>query len=216
MKALHFEDSPCMPGTGARPGEILAGALPLAGTTGQVYVERRGIPVEVAEAIGLRFDADFGGRPAVIAPLYDHEGSLRSVHGRYLHVQRHQNKMLTIGHGNGMITALEGWHAKPVIIVEGLFDALSLATCGWSSIAPIGRWASWVPGVVSGREVWLGFDAGRPGEADATLYRQRLSEADVRRLLPPAGCKDWNTALVKRGKDVVTRWLQDHIHQNSG
>ena len=216
MKAMHFEDLPCMPGTGASPEEILASALPLAGTAGQAYVERRGIPVEIADAIGLRFDEDFGGRPAVLAPLYDHEGTLRSIHGRYLYAQRGQNKMLTIGHGDGMIHALKGWHAEPVIIVEGLFDALSLATCGWSCIAPIGRWASWLPGVTSGRGVWLGFDTGRPGEADATHYRQRLSEADVHRLLPPAGCKDWNTALVKRGRGVVTRWLQDHINQDNG
>lgn len=205
-----------MPDTGASPEEILASALPLAGTEGQDYVERRGITVEIAGANGLRFNADFGGRPAVIAPLYDHEDRLRSVHGRYLHAQRGQNKMLTIGDSDGMINALKGWHAEPVIIVEGLFDALSLATCGWSCIAPIGRWASWLPWMTSGRVVWLGFDAGRPGEADARRYRQRLSQADVRRLLPPAGCKDWNTALVKRGKGVVTRWLQDHINKNTG
>lgn len=205
-----------MPETGAGPEDILAHAMPLAGTPGQAYVERRGIPVEIAEASGLRFDGNFGGRPAVIAPLYDHQDRLRSIHGRYLHTRRSQNKMLTVGQGDGMINGLEGWHAEPLIIVEGLFDALSLAACGWSSIAPIGRWASWLPGVAAGRVVWLGFDAGRPGEADAAHYRQQLADADVRRLLPPTGCKDWNTALVKRGRGAVLRWLQDHINQNTG
>ena len=27
----------------------------------------------------------------------------------------------------------------------------------------------------------------------------------------PPRCKDWNTALVKRGRDAVTRWVRDRI-----
>ena len=67
---MHCYDDPQqMPGTGEAPCELLARAVPLAGTPGQAYVERRGIPIEVAAAAGVRFDGDFGGRAAVIVAL---------------------------------------------------------------------------------------------------------------------------------------------------
>ena len=133
------------------------------------------------------------------------------MHGRYLHVVRGENNMLTVGGGGGLVQMLGGWQAEPLILVEGVFDALSLAACGWPCVATIGRWAPWLGEVALGRETWLAFDAGRPGEADAARYRQRLDGSRVRRLLPPPLCKDWNTALVKRGPGTVTSWLRDRI-----
>jgi hypothetical protein len=106
---------------------------------------------------------------------------------------------------------LGGWRVEPLILVEGLFDALSLATCGWASVATIGRWASWLPEVSAGRTVWLAFDACKAGESDVSLYAERLRESDVRRLLPPPRCKDWSTALVKRGQSAVKRWVREHV-----
>jgi hypothetical protein len=208
---LRFNDPPRMPGTDKSPEELLARALPLAGTPGQAYAERRGVPLAVADAAGVRFDADFGGRPALVAPLNNRTGEITSVHGRYLRTVRGQGKMLTVGAGGGTINVLGGWHADPLILVEGLFDALSLAACGWSCIATIGRWAPWLSEVTNGRTVWLAFDAGRPGEADVARYGERLVGGDLRRLTPPPRCKDWNTALVKRGRDAVTRWVRDRI-----
>jgi hypothetical protein len=208
---LRFSDPPLMPGTGESPQERFAHALPLAGTPGQAYVARRGVPVEVADAAGVRFDRNFGGRPAVLASLRDQGDRLVSVHGRFLHNVRGQNKMLTIGAGGGMVSVLGGWRTDPLILVEGLFDALSLATCGWGSVATIGRWAPWLPEVSAGRVVWLAFDASRPGESEVALYATRLREADVHRLAPPPHCKDWSTALVKRGRSTVTRWVRDQL-----
>ena len=177
-----------MPGTGESLEARLAQAAPLAGTPGQAYVERRGVPGFVAAAAGVRFEADFGGRPAVLAPLYDQFDKPVALHGRYLYHTRGQNKMLTIGPGGGVINALGGWRVEPLILVEGLFDALSLAVCGWPAVATIGRWAPWLPEVTTGRVVWLAFDAGRPGEADAAAYVARLHQAEVRRL--PPRCKE--------------------------
>ena len=206
-----FHDVPCMPGTGELPGERLARALPLAGTPGQAYVARRGVPGDVADAAGVRFDGDFGGRPAVLVALRDKEDAVVAVHGRYLQVVRGQNKMLTFGAGGGMVGVLGGWRADPLILVEGLFDALSLATCGWGSVATIGRWAPWLPEVSAGRVAWLAFDASRPGEVEVARYAELLHASDLHRLPPPPRCKDWSTALVKRGRDAVTRWVRDHI-----
>lgn len=200
-----------MPNTGLHPEQLLARAEPLVGTAGQDYVERRGVPIAVAAAAGVRFDKDFGGRPAVIVALRDSKQRLTAVHGRYLGTVRGQSKMLTVGPGDGAISVLAGWHAEPLILVEGLFDALSLATCGWSSVAHIGRWATWLPEVSAGRVVWLAFDASKPAEADVVHYIERLQHASLHRVLPPVRCKDWNTALRKRGAAELTRWLQQYV-----
>lgn len=211
MKAHHFNDPACMPGNGLPPEQLLARAVPLAGSAGQRYVEHRGVPLAVATAAGVCYESHFGGRPAVIVALRDNGQKITSVHGRYLETVRGQNKMLTIGAGNGLISVLDGLDAEPLIVVEGLFDALSLATCGWSAMAHIGRWAAWLPEAAAGREVWLAFDASRAAELDVARYRERMPQSVLRRVLPPPRCKDWNTALLKRGAGEVTRWLQQHL-----
>jgi hypothetical protein len=171
-------------------------------------MQRRAIPIELAEASGVRYVSDFAGRPAVIAGLYDCRGILASVHGRYLEFGRKQDKMLTIGPGGGTFNVLGGWRADPLIVVEGLFDALSVAVCGYACVATIGRWVPWIPDLAASRTVWLAYDAGRSGEAEFSHYAERIGAAQVRRLLPPGRSKDWNTALLKRGRAAVAGWLK--------
>ena len=141
-----------MPGKQESLEETFARGIPLAGTAGQAYVERRGIAVEVADSAGLRYAADFAGRAAVVAGLYDHHGMLASVHGRYLEVGRRQDKMLTIGPGGGTVIVLGGWRSDPLILVEGLFDALSSVELSHSLVNTT-RWLT----------VWTWF--GRRGKA---------------------------------------------------
>jgi hypothetical protein len=196
----RLADPPRLPGTGLTPSELLARAFPLAGTPGQAYVERRSISLDIANSVDLRFDPDFGGRPAIIAGLWNREEVLTGVHGRYLHTVRGQNKMLTIGMGGGVVNVLGGWRAEPMILVEGLFDALSLAVRG---VAP------WLPAVSAGRVVWLAFDATKSGNQATADYHIRLGAAAVRVLRPPGRCKDWSTAISKRGAASVDRWVRD-------
>lgn len=207
----YFNDPQQMPGTGESPEEILNHATPLFGTAGATYVERRGISTEMAHEVGVRFCEKFGDRPAVVVPLRDQYNRITSIHGRYLTRIRKQSKMLTIGHGNGIISVMSGWHKDPFILVEGLFDALSLAQCGWSASAHIGRSVSWLPEVCRGRTVWLAFDACKAAEADVTRYISILKDARTKRMLPPVRCQDWNTALVKRGADTITNWINKTI-----
>ena len=200
-----------MPGSGLPPETVYAHALPIFGTAGEDYVLRRGVSVEVAAAAGVRFAANLAERPAVLVALRDRSDRLTSVHGRYLHAARGQNKMLTVGRGHGAIPFLGGWRAEPFVLVEGLFDGLSLAACGWPSVATIGRQVCWLSEATAGKVVWAAFDAGRSGEANFALCQNQLREATVRRLPPPPGCKDWNTAIVKRGPATVARWVRDHV-----
>ena len=207
---LRPPDPLTLPGTDESLAETLARSSALPGTPGQIYVEGRGIPVRTADAAGVRYAADFAGRAAVVVPLYGRGQSLVSLHARYLNVLRAQDKMLTIGPGGGVITVLEGWNADPLIVVEGLFDALSLAVCGYASVATIGRWVPWLAEAASGRAIWMAFDAGRSGDAQAALYTPHMVNSEIKRMPPPGRSKDWNTALVKRGAATVARWLQQH------
>ncbi|HEX8113858.1 MAG TPA: toprim domain-containing protein [Kofleriaceae bacterium] len=211
----RFHDSPLLPGTALGPAECLARAQPLEGTDGQAYVERRGIAVAIATAAGVRFCPDWAGRPAVVIALRDRDGEIRSVHGRYLHNVRGEDKMLTIGAGGGAICVLGGWRSDPLIVVEGLFDALSLAVCGHAAVATIGRDVPWLASIAAGRTVHIASDRTRPGEQDAARLAAALIGARVHRLPPPPRCKDWNTALVKRGPSAVAKWLRDNVGRSA-
>jgi hypothetical protein len=211
----RFHDPPVLPGTALEPTGCLARAQPLEATDGSAYVERRGIPVAIAAAAGVRFCPDWAGRPAVLIALHDRDGELRSVHGRYLHNARGEDKMLTIGAGGGAISVLGGWRSDPLIVVEGLFDALSLAVCGHAAVATIGRDVPWLASIATGRAVHIAFDGTRPGEREVARFAAALVGARVHRLPPPPRCKDWNTALVKRGPSAVAKWLRDGVGRSA-
>jgi len=204
-------DPKVMPRTGATPEERLARGVPLFDTPGGMYVERRGIPVGIAHDAGVRFDRDWNGRPAVIVPMRGPGGELCSVHGRYLQQRGAEDKMFTIGPGGGLLNVADGLTSDLVIIVEGLFDVLSLALCGYRSVATVGRIAPWLPLACKGKTVLLAFDGNRPGDATAVFYRQFLEGAVIHRLTPPDHAKDWNTALIKEGKSTVEQWLRHHV-----
>ena len=201
-------DAKLMPVTGETAEERLANCLPLFDTPGQQYVERRGISVDIAHDAGVRYDPHWNGRPAVIVPMRGLHRELCSLHGRYLMQAGHQNKMLTIGPGGGILSINEAINSEIVIIVEGLFDALSLALCGYDSLATVGRVAPWLPQVCKGKTVFLAFDGNYAGDMVAKFYEQFLEGATSYRLAPPEHDKDWNSALLKRGRIAVVQWLR--------
>jgi hypothetical protein len=205
-----------MPVTGEAPQSCLDRGLPLTGTPAQAYVESRRIPIEIAHEAGVRFDPDWNGRSAVIAPMFDKEHALCSVHGRYLSQTGDQDKMFTIGPGGGILSVRKGYHAELIILVEGLFDALSLAVCGYSSLATVGRLAPWLPEVCKDKLVVLAFDANHPGDAAVDFYKEFLTGAKIHRLTPPGHTKDWNSALMKRGSLMVTHWLEYNLRRITG
>ena len=208
---MRTSDPICYPGTNEPIEQTLQRMVDLRATPGEEYVIGRRIPVEIAEAAGLRFTLDFAGRAAVVQPLYDRNLQLVSLHARYIEYQRGQDKMCTIGLGGGTVNVLGGWKTDPLIIVEGLFDALSLAACGWSCAATIGRWVSWLREAAAGRAVWLAMDAGSSGDKEASRYAAHLCHSSVKRMLPPGKDKDWNTALKKRGRATVWRHVAVQI-----
>lgn len=211
FRMMQLIDPLLMPVTGESPQQRLDHSLKLQGTPGEQYVENRSIPAAIAHDAGVRFDPDWNGRAAVIVPMYDDKHVLCSLHGRYLKQAGDQNKMFTIGPGRGVLNVVDGLNSDPIIIVEGLFDSLSLALCGYSSVATVGRKAPWLADFCRGKTVVLAFDGNRPGEATADFYRKMLADANIHRLTPPGHAKDWNSALVKKGPVVVEQWLRFNL-----
>lgn len=200
-------DAPVLPGSGESAADLLGRSLPLAGTEGAAYVEGRRVPEAVAAGAGVRFLPDLLGRPAVVAALTGPEGGLAAVHGRWLH---HLPKMLNIGRAGGVFAPPGALEADPLIWVEGLFDALSLAACGVPAVAVIGKWVGWLPGFAAGRTVLLAFDGNKPGEAAAREYAAHLEPGRWHRLRPPGATKDWSNALRKGSRALLTGWLTRH------
>lgn len=208
---FRLSDPITMPLTGETAEQRLQLSVDLEGTPGQDYVEKRGIPLNIAHAAGVRYDANWNGRAAVLVPMRDDKDRLCSLHGRYLQQTGKENKMFTIGPGGGIIKVNGTTLTHVLIIVEGLFDALSVAVGGYGSFATVGRWAPWLPEFCTNKNVLIGFDAARSGEEEYEIYKQRLPSAHVQRLYPPDNCKDWNTALLKRGKIAVARSIENAL-----
>lgn len=209
-----FCDPLTMPRTGETPVEVYERGVELFDTPGAAYAMRRGVGVEIAHEAGVRYLEDFAGRPALIVALRNRQKEITSVHGRYLSTLPKENKMFTVGRGHGLIEVNSPWQGGSLILVEGLFDALSLAQGGFSSCATIGREASWLPGACRGREVWLAFDASKTGEKESAKYRAMLEGAVVKKLPLPPRCLDWNTALLKKGAPFLTFWIGSTLKED--
>lgn len=192
---------------GSGPPKLDTFATPLAGTPGQSYIEKRGIPLEIANSAGITFSENFGGRPAVLACVRNREDKIISVHGRYLTIKKKKPKMLNIGNDGGTFNVFGGWRTDPLIFVEGMFDALSIATCGFAAVATLCRPIPWLHEVSFGRVAYLAFDRGKPGERNARQYKKLLEGVKTIRLEPPLRCKDWSTALKKLGPYSVKQWI---------
>jgi Toprim-like len=210
MKKL-WDDPRVVPDSGETPAEALARAVGVDDPLCAAYLERRRIPLEVARGAEVRFSPSFDGRPAVLAAMRRHDGALRAVTARYLKTAREEEKILTVGDAGGVFSVLEGLRADPIVLVEGVFDALSIAVCGVSCVATIGRFVEWMPDFAAGRTVLFGFDGNKVGDHAARYYRDRMPGSTCRRLRPPPQCKDWNTALQKRGLGTLTKWLAEGL-----
>jgi hypothetical protein len=206
MKKL-WDDPPVVPDSGETPAAAFAAARPPDDPRCLAYLEKRRIPLAVAEAADVRFTPSFNGRPAVLAAMRHHDGDLQAVTARYLITARDEWKILTVGHAGGVFAVLDGLRADPLLLVEGVFDALSVALCGHPCIATIGRFVDWMPGFAAGRTVLLAFDGNKVGDHAARYYKDRMPDSTCRRLRPPPQCKDWSSALAKRGLSTVRQWL---------
>lgn len=123
------------------------------GSAGADFLLNRGIRLEVAKEYGIGFEAEYKGhpRPRLIIPLSDRayierdtreEGELAEAERKYYHRYRNVYGSWTDAEGNThkAVNAPFGWRqiadfSRPLYVVEGWADALSIISVGGSAVA---------------------------------------------------------------------------------
>jgi 5S rRNA maturation endonuclease (ribonuclease M5) len=199
--------------------EKLHGTEHLSGTPGADYLESRGIPAELAHGAGVRYHPAWYDRPAVLFPFRGKPenstpGALLAVEGRYIDGMEKQDPSKPKGRsagqkGRGVFATPGAISADLVIIVEGSVDALTLALCGYPSIALGGcHWPAWLPKVCSWKRVLIATDNDQAGDQAAEkLARELLARGAKPDRLSPSPAKDWNDALTLYGADALRQAL---------
>jgi DNA primase len=204
----------------ARPDlaqQLAAFQAALPGSRGATYLQQRGIPLTLAQQLGVGYAApgtwphaarDWrGGR--VIFPHTTPDGCRVNLYGRAVGLeaqvpkaQRHDHLPGAKGYFNA--TALQTGRA-PLWVCEGVFDALALLAAGISRVVAIfgvqgWRW-DWAREV---RELVFALDADAAGQQQwHQLARQAALRGKRVAVLPAAaygGCKDvsdaWATGVL--------------------
>jgi len=201
--------------------EHLADLRDLAGTPGADYLARRGIPLDLAVAAGVRYAPTwFGRRPAVVFPALERTGELVATQGRYID-GRDDPKTRTAGPAkagafhvpstvNGRPYGPRDTAAPAVIVTEAPIDALSVAVAGYPALALFGAGMrpAWLHTACGLRRVLLAFDADDTGDVAASELRALMEPygATCERLRPDGG-KDWNELLLTLGADGLADLL---------
>ncbi len=196
-------------------------ASALEATPGAAYLEKRGIALNVAMDSQVRYAADWivRGQSAVLFPVCARSGEMVAVQGRYI-AERPLPKARTAGSlKDGVFCARTRVGARfvgpfdevspSIIVTEAPIDALSLAACGFPSLALCGtslpRWFHLACGL---RKVVWATDADEAGDEAAAKHEAllRLYGAHCLRLRPE-GAKDWNEDMMQRGVQELSEWL---------
>ena len=175
--------------------------------------------IEQLKAIGVlneRGNEIFYGR--IVVPIQDAAGDVVSLYGRrigedeprHLFLRGDASRSGRRGVFGGTMLAA----GEPVILVEAIFDALSLWAAGWHNVLALGGVDGWreehaeLLRARNVREVYLALDHDAAGEAGA----QRLTPAlaalgvSVHRVAWPEGVKDANaffSSRVRAGRAVA-------------
>ena len=209
----------------ARLRRLWTGALPLTdplAVGGCVYLQRRGIPADVAIAARVRFAHEWGSAntfvgPAVAFPLQDAAGRLVAAEGRFVTPPAGVAKSHSAGaKSRGVFEAMPGaLEADGVTLCEGPITALAVAACGFPAVALCGHVVRpWIVRRLALRTVFLSLDWYETGAeesaAAATLALAGVG-AKVYRLAPPDGAGDWNDYLQAVGLEAMRRELDTAI-----
>lgn len=197
----------------ARLRRLWTAALPLAdplAVGGRVYLERRGIPADVALAARTRFAYEWGSAntylgPAVAFPLQDESGRLVAAEGRFVTPPAGVAKSHSAGaKSRGVFEAMPGaLEADGVTLCEGPITALAVAACGFPAVALCGHVVRpWLVRRLALRTVFLSLDWYETGAEESAAAATRALAgvgAKVYRLAPPDGAGDWADYLQAVG-----------------
>lgn len=215
LRSIRVRPDP-QPGTAASAPllpQLVARCVPLGGTPGHPYLVGRGLGLGLAHRAGVTFCPDVYGRPAVVFPMRDRAGAIVAVNARHTD-GRTDPKTHSVGDRRLGVFATPGALAadRPLVVVEGPMDALSLATCDVPAVALVcTRAPHWLRTAAAFRRVLVALDADAEGDRASEVLEAELTPfaKSVERLRPPVG-KDWNDAL---GADYVAlcEWLGDWL-----
>lgn len=180
----------------------------------RTYLQRRGIPLPVAEAARVRYSERWGSEAtfvnnAVLFPMQNEAGKLVAAEGRFLTPPAGVAKAHSAGtKSRGVFVATPGaLEAVGVAVCEGPITALSLAACGFPALALCGHVVRpWLVRRLALRTVFLALDYGEQdaeGKAAAACRALAVVGATPYRLAPPAGAGDWNDYLQAKGLEAM-------------
>jgi hypothetical protein len=201
--------------------------LPVNASPAANYLYQRNINPEIPLLCGVRYHPKYCNYgPAVIFPIYGYmdnksKWELMAIQGRFINPAINQPKVMTTGKSSKGIfitkTALKqinkAFLDNEIFICEAPIDALSLAECGFSSIALIGtNYPDWLPAKCAGKRVFIATDADDAGDKSAIKLCDALAILDIIPMrLKPQGVKDWNEFLQKEGQIKMTEEITRKI-----
>lgn len=185
--------------------------VPVRGSTGQRYLEGRGITLDTMEACGVRFSGSYYRRAAVMFDIHDCEGNLVAVQGRFL--DKAEPKMISCGPKTLGCFSTPGALEGDFALAEAPINAMSLwQMTGIPAVAMCGEGhALWLPSAAKGKTVYLAFDHDLPKPKVVKGEIQRDDDGNVI-MIPPKG--DIYFARIKpifeRAGATVVEWKPPH------
>src|SRR4030095_13195124 len=181
---------------------------PIRETEGAKYLERRGVPANIAAPAGVRFgtwwragERKYEPFDAVIFPVRDNAGNLVAAQARAI---VGGDKRTGGEKSEGVFFTTPG-RSQRLAITEAPIDALVLAACGLPAIALLGTaWRAWLPGALVGRNVAIATDADEAGDKCAREFGALVASWRLR----PEGAKDWAELAEWAGLGEVRRQIE--------
>ncbi|MGI8481668.1 MAG: CHC2 zinc finger domain-containing protein [Chthoniobacterales bacterium] len=171
--------------------------------------------IEQLQAIGIlnaRGNEIFYGR--IVVPIFDGNGNVAGLYGRRLSDEEPKHIYLR-GERRGVFNSLAARTNQSLILVESIFDALSLWSAGLRNVISLyGKdgWTSDHESLVrenSVIEIILALDGDARGQAAADALAARLASlvGAVHRVRWPEGVKDANDFFLSRSGDDFRKLL---------
>ena len=178
--------------------------------TGRGYLEYREVPIEVAEALDLRFDTT---ETRVCFPVRDFKSRLMGLHGRAVNagVEPRYRMIQHQGHTNPLVWLGESWVDvdKPVLVVEGPFDVASAVRVYRNTVSPLFANPSFekIGRMGDALEIFTLLDRGNAGDLGRARFAKSLPGSKVVNLIPPEGIKDPGACTVEQLQDILGNHL---------
>lgn len=154
----------------------------------------------------------------ILIPYYDKNGKLIYYNGRYVgnyeNALRYLGPPKELGIGKGDVLYCPSWpkEGQKIYITEGEFDAISLFSCGFDSIALGGKSITETQiNMIKGYVPVLCLDSDEAGslalpKIATSLFQRGFSK--VYYVRPCVEFKDWNGLLVQKGEKILKHYVR--------